>query len=371
MARFIHASDLHLAKPFGRFDEDVRVRLRIERMNSIARLAAAARGEDAPIVLLAGDTFDAETPPPKTTRQALKAMGREPGVTWILMPGNHDSLAASELWSRVAEECPPNVVLGLNPEPIVVGDLEILPAPPTTREPGRDLTAWFDDAGATDRIRVGIAHGGVQNFGADDERLSIIPPDRAERAGLDYLALGDWHGQMRIGSRTWYSGTVEADSFKPHAAAGCLLVDIPSRGAVPEVTPMPLGQIVWRALSPDLRPGDDALAVLDAAIPEGDRSSMMISVRAAGRLPLSERSRLSRHLAAIQHDFLHFEADLDELRIEEEVGDLDLIDGAGALRQAAEALLEASRDPAHGQEDRRIAGMALTRLFEFAQEDAR
>jgi len=43
--RFLHTADLHLGKPFGRFPEDLRGRLREARRLVVGRLAAAARAE--------------------------------------------------------------------------------------------------------------------------------------------------------------------------------------------------------------------------------------------------------------------------------------------------------------------------------------
>ena len=57
MIRFLHSSDLHLGKPFGRFPEDVRVRLRQARQDSLSRLTAIARENAATHILLAGDTL--------------------------------------------------------------------------------------------------------------------------------------------------------------------------------------------------------------------------------------------------------------------------------------------------------------------------
>jgi DNA repair exonuclease SbcCD nuclease subunit len=64
--RFLHSSDLHLGRAFGNFPDGIRHRLREARHGAIARLAAAARSGGANTVLLAGDTFDAETPAPET-----------------------------------------------------------------------------------------------------------------------------------------------------------------------------------------------------------------------------------------------------------------------------------------------------------------
>lgn len=373
MARFLHASDLHLAKPFGRFSEDLRVRLREARYDKLAHMARIAREHGAGTILLAGDTFDAETPPPQVVRQTLRAMAAEKNITWVVLPGNHDSLAAGDLWERMSREQPENVILALAPEPVLLGDdLAILPAPPTVRHPGRDLTEWMDEAGidesAGPRIRVGLAHGAIQDFG-EGETLGIIAPDRPARAGLDYLALGDWHGRIRVGPRCWYSGTPEADNFKDQLAAGVLLVDIPAPGAEPDVTEIETGTFRWDDMEVDFRPGDDISHRLSDELPAmGDRRQSLILFRALGRLGLSERAALSSSLSDAADDFGFFEADLDGLTIEQEAGDLDDIDKGGALRAAAEALAQGSGDGSRSEQERRVSSAALARLYGYAQE---
>ena len=227
MIRLLHTADLHLGKPFGRFPEDLRGRLREARHASIGRLAAAARANGVADILVAGDTFDSQTPSPATLRQALQAMAADPGITWWLLPGNHDSLAAGELWQRIVREAPPNVRPLLSPEAVEMAPgAFLLPAPGTQRRPGRDLTAGMAEvATPAGALRIGLAHGAVQSF-SEDGNPALIPPDRAETAGLAFLALGDWHGQLRIGARTWYAGTPEADGFKHAAPPGALVVTL-------------------------------------------------------------------------------------------------------------------------------------------------
>src|SRR6056297_2654164 len=118
MIRFLHASDLHLGKPFGGFPEEVRHRLRLARQDAIGALAGAAREGGASHVLLAGDTFDTETPTRATLRQAMNSMAGHDDLTWVLMPGNHDHLGAEEIWGTLRRELPGNVMLALDPEPM-------------------------------------------------------------------------------------------------------------------------------------------------------------------------------------------------------------------------------------------------------------
>jgi hypothetical protein len=367
MARFIHSSDLHLGKAFARFPEDVRGRLRQARMESIGRLAAAARAGGATHVLLAGDTFDSETPAPATIRQALNAMGGDPGIGWIILPGNHDSLAAGALWDRVRSEAPPNVMLALTPAPIAIPGAVVLPAPCTHRRPGRDLTTDLDQPTPEGVMRIGLAHGGVTDFagGVDEEGApAIIPPDRAARSGLAYLALGDWHGRMPIGAATWYSGTPEPDSFK-HAGRGAVNLVVDG-----QVTEVPVGTLGWHAPRLDLIPGDDVAARVAAVLPPlAVRAGTLLSLRVAGRLSLPETGDLTRAFDAIAPDHLFAEVDLADLVTVPQAGDLDLIDHAGALRLAAERLAAEAEDPARNEAGRAVAAAALARLFAYATAD--
>lgn len=374
MFRLLHSADLHLGKPFGRFPEEVRGSLREARAGLILRLAEAARAADAEAVLLAGDTFDSESPAPAVIRQALNAIAADPGLAWVMLPGNHDSLAATPLWERIRREAPPNLCLALDAQPVALGDAAVvLPAPATVRRPGRDLTGDLDQPTDPGLLRIGLAHGAVTSFGAgEDDDPAVIPPDRAERSGLDYLALGDWHGQMAIGPRASYAGTPEADSFRharPGAVTGAaLVVTLAGPGAVPQVESVATGLRHWRQAQVALLPGEDGAGRLHGALPPlAARAATLLSLRIEGRLGLAARDDLQAALAGVAPDFLHLEADLAGLAAVHDLADLDRIDRGGALRTAAEALAAEAADPARAAEDRAIAAEALQHLFAFAR----
>ena len=370
MIRFLHTADLHLGKPFGRFPEDLRGRLREARHASIGRLAAAARAHGAADILVAGDTFDSQTPSPATLRQALQAMAADPGLRWWLLPGNHDSLAAGDLWQRIAREAPPNVRPLLTTAPVgIAPDVVLLPAPCTQRRPGRDLSAGMADvttpAGA---LRVGVAHGAVQAF-SEDGNPALIPPDRAETAGLAFLALGDWHGQLRIGERTWYAGTPEADGFKHAEEPGALVV---TPGASPQVTPVRTGALAWTSLAMDLLPGEDPEARLVALLPSvAARRDTLLRVSVAGRTGLAGEAAVERGGGAVEHDFASLEVDRTSLAVDHAPADLEAFGAPGtALRSAADALRAEADDGAAADEDRTAALTALSRLYAFTGDAA-
>ncbi|OYW62305.1 MAG: DNA repair exonuclease [Bosea sp. 12-68-7] len=368
MFRFLHSSDLHIGKRFGTMPEELRGRLREARHTVLDRLAAQAREGAAQTVLLAGDSFDTETPSPAMLRQALAAMAGHALLRWVILPGNHDSLLADELWSSARVALPANVVLAVEPAPIEVAPgVVILPAPCTTRRPGRDLTDWMDRAATPEgALRIGLAHGAIQSFSEDGGDLDIITPDRASRAGLDYLALGDWHGQMPIGPRSWYSGAPEPDRFKHDQPGRALLVSLAGPGAVPAVTPVETGSFDWRSLALDLLSGDDGAAALTQRLPASPaRRQTLLRILASGRLRPQARAGLDAAIAAVAPEFAFLQLDADALATDCESDDLDAIDRAGALRQAADALLTESLDEARSATERQAAGDALVRLFSY------
>lgn len=369
---FVHSSDLHLGKPFGRFGEDLRARLREARHQKIARLATHARRVGATHVLLAGDSFDAETPPPHIVRQAIRAFAQEHDIAWVVLPGNHDSLLATELWARFQKECPENVTLALAEGVTELAPgVALLSAPCPVRHAGRDLTEWMDAAETPPgTLRIGLAHGPIQGFGEEDAPRDIVAPDRARRARLDYLALGDWHGRLAVAPNCHYPGTPEADSFKHDRAACALHVALTAPGAPPTVTEIETGDISWIGLSLDFRPGDDPRAHLDRALPAaGGRRDALVDLTALGRLSLAERARLDRAIADLTDDFGSFEADLGRLDLAHETADLDEIDGpGGALRTAATRLLAGADDTEVDARTRRVRRAALARLYGYALE---
>lgn len=296
-------------------------------------------------------------------------------VTWIVMPGNHDHANATELWRQVAQDAPPNVALQLEPEPYALNSqATLLPAPPSERHPGRDLTEWFDRATTEDRLRIGLAHGPVTNFdSSEDGGLSVIAPERARRAGLSYLGLGDWHGQLQIGPETWYSGAPEADGFKHIGTPSALLVEISGNTAPAIVTSLPTGAITWRRVTLDLAGElageDDCTAAHEAILPPlPERALTLFNLVITGRAKPLNRVALEQSIAKVTPDFLWHRADLNALGLVHDTADLDAIDQHGALRAAAEALALEAADESLPTEARETAKAALSHLFTLALE---
>src|SRR3546814_3776112 len=52
----------------------------------------------------------------------------------------------------------------------------------------------------------------------------------AKRSSLDYLALGDWHGTLKVEPRTWYAGTPETDGFQRDEPGHALMIELKTVG---------------------------------------------------------------------------------------------------------------------------------------------
>lgn len=380
--RFIHSSDLHLGKRFGTLPDPIRGHATEARHGALHALLDAAKAHQASHILIAGDVFDTETPTDYVWRQALTVMNGQPDVHWWLLPGNHDSLAAESLWQRLDALAGDNVHLLKDADPVRMADgVMLLPAPLTRKFPGADLTAYMPgaDTGSHD-LRIGLAHGAIQGFDEDGVRAQeVIPPDRAQTARLDYLALGDWHGAIQIGPRCWFSGTPERDGFKHDGFGACLAVTLDGAGAPPRVEQIRTGRLTWTDAALPLLPGQDAAEALHAALPPvAHRRQTLMRIRATGRASLPEHAALRHAAEDAAPEFGFFDLITDELATEFDQADLDAVLQGGALRMAADDLGRAMTggdpdgpDAADGTTDehsRRVASAALNRLYGYLQE---
>ena len=300
MLRFLHSADWQIGRMPSQFDPDDATALFEARFAAVERIAALGRAQSVDAVLVAGDVFDSQTVSTKTIRRMFNAMAGYEGP-WLLLPGNHDAALGESVWTRAARDglVPPNVTLCLRAEPVdLAGRMTVLPAPLTQRHSLSDLTEWFASAATAPGMpRVGLAHGAVQGVLADDiDSPNPIARDRAASAGLDYLALGDWHGTKAIDARTWYAGTPEADRFKDNDPGNALIVTIEAPGAPPRVERHRIGAFTWRSLAPEIAVASDidaALVALDALT-----RTDVVDLRPSGPCTLAERKRLAAGIDA-------------------------------------------------------------------------
>lgn len=334
MPRFLHTADWQIGRQYDRFGPEDGPALAQARLNTVERIAAKASELGVDAVLVAGDVFDAQTISDRTVRRLFMALQGFAGP-WIMLPGNHDAALAESIWSRAQrlDAIPANVHVLLTPEPFILAEqgLAILPAPLTQRQTFHDLTDWFDHASTPPGLlRIGLAHGSVQGILADNiDSPNPIDPQRAARAQLDYLALGDWHGCRQIDRRTWYSGTPEPDRFRNNEAGQILDVQIDAPGAEPQVMPLAIGEFSWLQWQRRLNVPSD-LDALIAELEQVERSSV-ISLTLEGELDLAGERELQAALGRAEARHRVLECDLDGLRLLPTEADIAALQADGYL----------------------------------------
>ena len=366
--KIIHTADWQLGKPYGRFEPEVRAALSEARFDAIDAIGAAAAQHGADHVMVAGDVFDTEGPEDRTIVQAISRMERHP-CRWWLLPGNHDFARNGGLWDRVRQRAGAGITVLSNP---VSQEIEpgiwLLPAPLTYRHNLEDPTDLFDGMETPGgRLRIGVAHGSIRDFGTQGETKNQIAPDRARRSNLDYLALGDWHGALKVDARTWYSGTPETDRFQRDEPGHVLLVDV-AEGREPTVTPIRTGRFQWirRNWTVNDQTGFDAEC--DQLLGSIDPPATLLELSLAGITSLMDRVGM---MGRLENDVSHRVRYLD-IRAADLVGrpsedDLAALAVEGMLGVAAaklSTLIEV------GGAETSVAKRALERLFvEYSREE--
>jgi DNA repair exonuclease SbcCD nuclease subunit len=386
--KFIHSSDLQIGKAFGHFEPETATILQDARQAVVRTLGEAALTSGATAVLVAGDIYEKQQMAQPTLVRAVEGMRAFGNVQWHLMPGNHDHFRENGLWDRLARmQLPSNVRLHIGPGAVQIADDEgvpvfLLPAPLRHTSSADDLSAYMDHEPTPEgTIRIGMAHGSIHGFGSDGEASNYVAPSRAETAGLSYLAMGDWHRQMKVNERCWYSGTPEPDQFKlpPNAVSSlcnggaALVVEIKSHRMMPVVLPIATGRYQWHRVEKTLTE-DAQIDLLESELRSLDRdlAKIVLDLRVAGAVSLAGRRAFEERIVQ------QIGAALRSLRLDE-TGlvlnptdqDLDEIDHAGFVRVAADRLKAMAGDTSNASQAH-LAALALKRLYvEHLRQGAR
>lgn len=349
MPSFLHTADWQIGRQYGRFAPDDAAALAEARFTTVERIAQLATEQAVDAVLVAGDVFDAQTVSDRSIRRLFNSLAGFAGA-WVMLPGNHDAALAESVWSRAQRlaAVPQNVHLALAPQALALPaqGLAVLPAPLTQRQTHDDLSAWFDAAETPPGLlRVGLAHGSVQGILPEEiDSPNPIASDRAARARLDYLALGDWHGCKQVDERTWYSGTPEQERFKDNGAGQVLQVVIDESGATPRVTPHTVGLHVWQQWHERIDVGTDLDRLLLRLEAVADKA--VLDIHLAGQVDLAGQERLRRALSVAEARCRSVQCNQAGLRLQPTDEDVAALHADGYLG----AVLATLRDRQQGEQ---------------------
>ncbi len=377
--RFVHTADWQLGMTRHFLAGDAQPRYSAARRDAVAGLGALAVEVGAEFVVVSGDVFEYNQLAPQVISQSLEAM-RAIGIPVYLLPGNHDPLDASSVYTSAlfTAECPDNVVVldrtGVHQ---VRPGLEIVAAPWRSKAPTTDLVAealaGLEPGPAT---RVLVAHGGVDVLDPDRDKPSLIRLavlDGALASGaLHYVALGDKHSLTQVGGsgRVWYSGTPEVTNFddKESDPGHVLVVDIDDSGESDRavtVTAKHVGH--WRFVT--MRRQVDTnrdIADLDMNLDQmTDKERTVVRLALTGSLTVTDRAALDACLDRYGRLFAHLgtwdsHTDLAVVPADGEFTDLGI--GGFAAAAVEELVATARADDAEAAVDAQAALALLLRL---------
>ncbi|MBW0019121.1 MAG: exonuclease SbcCD subunit D [Mycobacterium sp.] len=384
--RFLHTADWQLGMTRHFLAGEAQPRYSAARRDAVAGLGALAAEVGAEFVVVAGDVFEHNQLAPRVIGQSLEAM-RAIGIPVYLLPGNHDPLDASSVYtsSLFKAECPDNVVVldraGVHQ---VRPGVEIVAAPWRSKAPTVDLVAEalaVLGAPAADQVtRVLVAHGGVDVLDPDRDKPSLIRlaalDDALARGALHYVALGDKHSLTSVGGsgRVWYSGSPEPTNFDDVESnpGHVLVVDIDEDESERPVTVEARHVGHWRFVTLR-RPLDTSRDVADLDLNLDlltGKERTVVRLALTGSLTVTDRAALDGCLDKYARLFAHLHiwdshTDLVVIPADGEFADLGI---GGFAAAAVEELVQAAR--AGDTESAAAAQAALALLLRLADRGA-
>ncbi len=348
---FIHTSDWHLGRSYERLGPRS-AEMRLWRFKAVRRVFELAVEHQAAFILVAGDVFQSETPRSAIVEDVVALM-RDAPVPTIIISGNHDPLTEGSVWKRDdfagALRNVENVVLALEPKPISIGppgmSATLFPCPVTNKQCPEDISSWIPTAARGEGgYRIGLAHGGWQGYSGQSYVVNFIAADRAERAGLDYLALGDFHSYTladhpAVKARCCYSGTTECTAVDEARAGYALAVTITEPGAVPQIVPHRVGRMRPVLLSEaTLSPGAGFEQFKQQVESIQDAGDVLLGLRAAGVLNVEEYRDFTEWSNGLENRFLGIDRQFSQLFYEPSDADFEQLSLAPSERKVLELL---------------------------------
>ena len=375
--RFVHTADWQLGMTRYFLNGEAQPRYSAARRDVVADLGRLAADVGAEFVVVAGDVFEHNQLAPRDVSQSLEAM-RAIGVPVYLLPGNHDPLDASSVYTSALfdAECPDNVTVlrhaGVHE---VRAGLQLVAAPWTSKAPSSDPVAGvLEDLDADGAVRIVVGHGGVDIFVPDKDRPSLIRLAALEaaiqRGAVHYVALGDKHSRMQVGTtgRIWYSGSPEVTNYDDIETdpGHVLVVDVdeedPSHPV--RVDPKKVGR--WRFVT--LRRGVDSnrdIADLDINLDQlPDKERTVVRIALTGSLTITDKAALDACLDKYDRLFAALtlwdkQTDIAVLPADGEFDDLGI---GGFAASAVDELVATARSDGADADDARAALALLLRL---------
>lgn len=217
---------------------------------AFSSLVDKALTEKVDLFLIAGDLFDSNAPHAGTLSFAVNEIQRltSNGIFVAMVAGNHDPYDAYSVYrERIWHNLEGRYFRFFTENSVTVWEIEELDLAICgyslhTNKTSKNHLAGFKYEG-TSTYKIGLFHGSL----AIDAQLTNTPLEIKDfkATNLDYIALGDWHGQLEVLKKAptvWYSGSPEVIASDQRGAGHALFVEISGTGEV-NVTSLECGTL--------------------------------------------------------------------------------------------------------------------------------
>ena len=304
MVKFLHTADWQLGMARHYLGQDAQARFSTARLDIIDQMARLAIDEQCEFAVVCGDVFESNHVQRQVLVQAFEKLAAFPHLNFFLLPGNHDPLDASSIYSSPTfiERCPENVKVLKGFEPVqAVPGVELVPATWPNKHPTTDLV---EDACSrleqTDSLRIVVGHGAVDSMSPDANDPKVIALERLEERIqvelIHYVALGDRHSTTNVGTtgRVYYSGAPEPTDYDETDPGNVLIVDLGADNV--EVVVKHIG--AWRFRRRDWQISSDkdieAVEGWLSSLEDKDRTIVKMSI--VGQVSVAQKARLDEVL---------------------------------------------------------------------------
>jgi DNA repair exonuclease SbcCD nuclease subunit len=304
MTKFVHTADWQLGMTRHFLTDEAQARFTAARIEAISTIGALAVEKGCSFVVVCGDVFESNQVERQVVVRSLEAMKSIPGVTFYLLPGNHDPLDAASVFrsKTFVDNCPRNVVVLENSEPVLAADgIELVGAPWSNKRPLVDLVRRAVAELPTNRTRrVMVGHGGTDSLSPDPNNPALVVLGDLEAAitagTVHYVALGDRHSTTEVGGtgRIWYSGAPEPTDYDEIDPGNVLIVDLSLDSVTVERQHVGTWQFIRQDF--DVTGTEDCQKVEHFLEEIADKARTIVKLSLVGQLSLADMDRLEATL---------------------------------------------------------------------------
>jgi DNA repair exonuclease SbcCD nuclease subunit len=377
MIKFLHTADWQLGMTRHFLSDEAQARFTAARIEAISRIGTLAVEEGCSFVVVGGDVFESNQVARQVVVRSLEAMRGIPGVTFYLLPGNHDPLDAASVFrsTTFSDNCPANVVVLESNDPVVAAEgVEIVGAPWSTKRPLADLVARaVADLPSDGTLRVVVGHGSTDSLSPNPNDPALVGLGDLEaaiaRGAVDYVALGDRHSTTEVGGtgRIWYSGAPEPTDYDEIDPGNVLIVNLS-----PESVTVERHQVgTWRFVGQDFDvTGTEDCQKVEHFLDEiADKARTIVKLSLVGQLSLADMDRLElalSHASDLLGALERWERRSDLVALPDD----DDFEGLGLSGFAAEGLEDLRQRGSDGGVDALTARDALGLIYRLARRPA-